>query len=338
MNSHESRLADHPSHAPSAIGSLEMSKTSTIPKLCKLIVEVLLFAFLGSGCATFQLTNVETVNEGEKHTGVTTISTRKYYPIRLVKPPDKGNANLIIELEKQIVITHGYKRNSYRQNVYERPRNSFEECVSNSNESLTQDPISGIIMLPFHAAYAVINTLTGGYVRPEVRKERIPGSDKVRHYTKRVSEDTEASGELIRIQENPYYTNEKGIVTYRCSDDDLLGGIIVELPRQGKAYILKREEMQREVTAEWRSKALVINKGISLSSAAYDIYRGYKTVKHAATLASAAGGIAGVAARLAIGYAIESAAEFVIRDLSTREETYYKWTVVELRRAGSTSD
>ena len=82
--------------------------------------------------------------------------------------------------------------------------------------------------------------------------------------------------------------------------------------------------------ASWRSPTRGISKGTVAAGTAYDIYRGYKKVKTATTIASAAGGIVGVAARLAVGYVIETIIDTIILKSSQKKEVYYQWDLLSL--------
>lgn len=300
--------------------------------LSKNSVIILILTYLGSGCASFHLTDVKTVEEQEQYVGIIGQTTRSYNPLKVIHYPSENNPNLSIKLDKEVEITHQYQRSFYKQKIYERPRNSFEEWFDVAFDLLDNQPLLGIICLPFAPVFALTDTLTGAYVSPEVKKEMVPNSGSIQHFKKIETKDIPAHNELIRIQDISYYTDKEGTINHKCSIEDIMNGVFIKLPGHNKAYLLKRLEMERDTLASWGSTASGVNKGVTGSIAAYDIYKGYKKVKSATSLASVAGGIAGIAARLSIGYIIDSVVDSFIENLSKSTEIYYKWTLFELEK------
>lgn len=298
----------------------------------KLVISILTISCLiHTGCANFQLVEVETVRGKEHYVGVIEQSTLNYNPIKIVRYPTEDDLRLSTYLEKKIEIKQQYQRLIYQQNVYERPRESFEDWFEISSKIMEDNPIMGTISWALTPVFATMDTLSGAYVSPEVKKEKVPNSDSIVYYTKTKQNTIPASNELIKVQDNLYYTNEKGIINHKCSPNDLSDGIFISTPNHDKAYIAKRSKHEREVTASWKSTARGASRGLNIASTTYDIYKGYKKIKMATSAVSAIGGIAGIAARLAVGYVVEKIVDMVIDHSSKSIETYYKWTLYELK-------
>ena len=144
----------------------------------------ILLCLCNLSCAKFQLVKVEAVENREKYLGILKQETVNYSPIKVSRYPTETSLDFSMYLEKEIEITHHYQRSNYKENVYERPRTSFEEWFELSFDLLEDNPFWGIICLALAPGFATIDTLLGAYVSQEVKREKVPNSDYINFYTK----------------------------------------------------------------------------------------------------------------------------------------------------------
>lgn len=293
---------------------------------CLLLIAVALL----SGCAQFRFQGYRTVKGSPEQVGPPVDRVIGYGVLEVKEYPSESSPILHVYLEKKIVQTIRYNKDTYQEEVYKKQVSSLEAfykkhwvwCFCVHLALFIGEP-KWERSLPTAAVIALSGSVVEGKPKPEFQYQRVQGSDGVETYFREYERDVPAVGEPLVIDElTTVYTDTNGCARISFPPSRFDTGIKINHAASGGLYLVRGVQRERTVEASWVKTVKML--GLVGGTA--------KTIIKIVKNARAGFGPAAYIITLAVDVAGTIIFNYAVRKLGTITEQYYDWVIIKVEK------
>lgn len=291
---------------------------------CLLLIAVALL----SGCAQFQFQGYRTVKGSPEQVDPPVDRAIGYGVLEVKEFPSESSLILHVYLEKKIVQTMRYNRDTHQEEVYKKQVSRYEAFYKKYwvwyfCTHLVLFIKEGERALPIAAVTALTFPIIEDKPKPEFQYHRVKGSGDVETYYREYERDVPAIGEPLVIDElTTVHTDTNGCARISFSPSRFDTGIKINHAASGGLYLVRRVQKERTVEAPWVKTVEMLGLVGGKVNTIIDIVKN----------ARAGLGPQAYLITLVVDVAGSIIFKYAVRKLGTIKEKYYDWVIFKIEK------